>query len=108
MAVLFFITMFLKCSLNSNFFSLIGLLFSIAALSDVDLSGENDIAFINSVSDVCNWHVTYLTLPAFFTAGVTACTKHDSSPPEIKEDAKLDKVYIMQVSFIEKVFRYLL
>ena len=62
---------------------LIGLLFSIAALSDVDLSGENDIAFINSVSDVCNWHVTYSTLPAFFTAGVTACTKHDSSPPEI-------------------------
>ena len=107
MAVLFFITMFLKCSLNSNFFSLIGLLFSIAALSDVDLSGENDIAFINSVSDVCNWHVTYLTLPAFFT-GITAGTKHDSSPPEINEDAKLDKVYIMQVSFIEKVFRYLL
>jgi len=84
-----------------------GLLFSIAALSEADLSGENDIAFISSVSDVCNWHVTYFALPAFWT-GVTACTKHDSSPPEINKDAKLDKVYIMQVSFIQKLFRYLL
>ena len=61
--LLLLMTTLLNFFLYSNLVILIGLLFCIADFNGVFLFGEKQIVLTNALSDVCNWHVVYLTFP---------------------------------------------